>query len=248
MKQTILTVTNQTRIADGVYKMTLSGDCTEIKRPGQFVNFALDGLFLRRPISVCDSSGDSVTVIYKTVGAGTEKMAQMTAGDRLDTLVGLGNGFDTSKSGDRPLLVGGGCGLPPLYKLCKDLLREGKRPVVIGGFNSKKDAFLEDEFNSLGVEYRISTVDGSLGKRGFVTDVLQETGSYTFFYSCGPIVMMKNLSALCPTSGEVSLEARMGCGFGACMGCTCETVSGGKRICKDGPVFQKEEVLWQNFQ
>ena len=223
--------------------MKLAGDVSDITAPGQFVNIKLDGLFLRRPISVCDSEDGVLTLIYKVVGKGTEAMSKMGIGEKLDVLSGLGNGYDTSVSGDKPLLVGGGVGVPPLYKLAKKLIAEGKSVSVILGFNTKDEVFYKDEFEALGCEVRVATVDGSLGTRGFVTDAMSGI-DYTYFYTCGPEPMLKALFRATATSGQLSFEERMGCGFGACMGCSCKTVTGNKRICKEGPVLVKEDIIW----
>lgn len=243
MKQSIFEITSNKLIADNTYEMVLRGDCSHITKPGQFVNIKLDGFFLRRPISVCDVKGDSLVIIYKVVGHGTEKMAAMTKGEVLDILSGLGNGYDLSKSGDTPLLIGGGAGVPPMYLLAKELIEQGRKPSVILGFNTKTDVFYENEFSALGVKTTVTTVDGSYGVKGFVTDALGKA-DYTYFYTCGPEVMLKAVYDKTNTSGQLSFEARMGCGFGACMGCTCETLYGNKRICKEGPVLEKEEVKW----
>ena len=242
MKDIIFTVTSNEKIAKNTYKMCLLGD-TEGIAAGQFVNFKLDGFYLRRPISVCDICGDTLTVIYKTVGKGTEAMAKMQSGEKILTLTGLGNGYDTSLSGDRPLLIGGGAGVPPMYLLCKKLCAQGKTCSVILGFGSADEVFFEDEFRALGASVTVTTVDGSYGTRGFVTDAIGKY-SYTYFYTCGPEPMLKAVFDASSTSGQFSFEERMGCGFGACMGCSCETKYGKKRICKDGPVLIKEEIIW----
>lgn len=242
MKDIIFTVTSNEKIAKNTYKMCLLGD-TEKIAAGQFVNFKLDGFYLRRPISVCDLCGDTLTVIYKTVGKGTEAMAKMQSGEKILTLTGLGNGYDTSSSGERPLLIGGGAGVPPMYLLCKKLTAEGKTCSVILGFGSADEVFFEDEFRALGADVTVTTVDGSYGTRGFVTDAIGKY-SYTYFYTCGPEPMLKAVYNSSSTSGQFSFEERMGCGFGACMGCSCETKYGKKRICKDGPVLTKEEIIW----
>ena len=222
--------------------MILSGDCGDITTPGQFVNIKLNGLYLRRPISVCDRDGDRLTIIYKVVGKGTEQMSRMESGEELDILSGLGNGYDTSKSGERPLLIGGGVGVPPLYMLSKKLISEGKKVSVVLGFNKADEAFYEKEFCALGCDVTVTTADGSYGTKGFVTDALPT--EYSYFYTCGPEPMLKAVYKATKTSGQFSFEERMGCGFGACMGCSCKTVTGFKRICKDGPVLVKEEILW----
>ncbi|MBQ8719872.1 MAG: dihydroorotate dehydrogenase electron transfer subunit [Clostridia bacterium] len=244
MKQSIFEIKENIALTDTVYRMTLAGDTSDITAPGQFVNIKLDGFFLRRPISVCDSVEGLLTIIYKVVGAGTEKMSRMVSGERLDILTGLGNGYDTSKSGEHPLLIGGGVGVPPLYMLAKKLIEEGKRVSVILGFNKKDEIFAEDDFRALGADVRVATVDGSYGTRGFVTDAMADI-DYTYFYTCGPEPMLKAVFSASKTSGQMSFEERMGCGFGACMGCSCKTLTGNKRICKEGPVLVKEEILWE---
>ncbi len=243
MKQSIFEIKSNELIAKAVYKMVLLGDTADITASGQFVNIKLDGFFLRRPISVCDSTEGELTLVYKVVGRGTEAMSQMKAGERLDILTGLGNGYDTAKSGDKPLLVGGGVGVPPLYKLARLLIAEGKQVSVILGFNTKDEVFYKDEFEALGAKVYVSTVDGSMGTKGFVTDCLKDI-DYTYFYTCGPEPMLKALYGATATSGSFSFEERMGCGFGACMGCSCKTVTGNKRICKEGPVLTKEDIIW----
>ena len=239
----IFRITENRPLTDSVYLMKLEGDTSDITAPGQFVNIKIDGLFLRRPISVCDSEEGELTLIYKVVGRGTEIMSKMATGEELDILSGLGNGYDTSLSGDKPLLVGGGVGVPPLYKLAKKLISEGKSVSVILGFNTAAEVFYKDEFEALGCTVRVATVDGSLGTRGFVTDAMADI-DYTYFYTCGPEPMLKALFRATSTSGQLSFEERMGCGFGACMGCTCKTVTGNKRICKEGPVLVKEDIIW----
>lgn len=233
------------KIAKDVFKMILEGDTTNITNAGQFINIELEDLYLRRPISICDYDDNTITVIYKVVGQGTEKMSNLEAGHELDILTGLGNGFETSNSGDKPLIIGGGVGTPPMYRLCKNLISEGKKPNVILGFNSKEDIFYKEEFEKLGVEVYISTVDGSVGVKGFVTDIMKTIKDYTYFYACGPMVMLKAICEEANVSGEVSLEERMGCGFGACMGCTIQTKKGNKRVCREGPVFNKEDLIWK---
>ena len=243
MKQSIFEIKENVALTDTVFRMTLAGDTGDITVPGQFVNIKLDGLFLRRPISVCDSTEGELTIIYKVVGGGTEKMSAMLPGDKLDILTGLGN--DTSISGTHPLLIGGGVGVPPLYMLAKKLISEGKHVSVILGFNKKDEIFAEEDFKALGAEVRVATVDGSYGTRGFVTDAMADI-DYTHFYTCGPEPMLKAVYRASRTSGQMSFEERMGCGFGACMGCSCKTLTGNKRICKEGPVMMKEEILWES--
>ena len=243
MKQGIFRITSNEKIARDIFKMTLAGDTSAITAPGQFVNIKLDGFFLRRPISVCDCVGENLTLIYKTVGCGTEQMSRVAAGDELDLLTGLGNGYDTKISGGSPLLVGGGVGVPPMYMLCRELISEGKKVTVVLGFNSKDDAFYENEFRALGADVHIATADGTYGTKGFVTDVIKDM-QYTFFYTCGPEPMFRAMHKMMKTPGQYSFEERMGCGFGACMGCSCKTLTGNKRICKEGPVMESEEIIW----
>ena len=244
MKQVIFKIKENQKIAKNTYKMVLLGDTSGIENCGQFVNIALEGLYLRRPISVCDYEDGVLTLIYKAVGEGTELMAKLPEGTELDILVGLGNGYDTSKSGDTPLLIGGGVGVPPLYALCKKLIAEGKKPTVILGFNTADEVFCAQDFKALGAEVLLATADGSVGTKGFVTDAMKNIAAYTYFYTCGPMPMLKAVWGATVTSGQFSFEERMGCGFGACMGCSCKTNFGNKRVCKDGPVFEKEEILW----
>ena len=242
MKQVWLDIVENTQLTETVWRMRLRGDVSEIRSPGQFVNIKLDGLFLRRPISVCDCEGDVLTLVYKVVGKGTRQMSEMTEG-KLDVLVGLGNGYDLSTAGERPLLLGGGVGVPPLYMLAKQLVAEGKAVTVVLGFNTAAEVFYEDEFRALGATVVVATADGSRGVRGFVTDALPS--DYTYFYTCGPEPMLKAVFGKTVTSGQFSFEERMGCGFGACMGCSCKTVTGNKRICVEGPVLRKEDILWE---
>ena len=223
--------------------MVLVGDTSDITASGQFVNIKLDGFYLRRPISVCNVEGDELTIIYKVVGKGTEAMAKMRGGESLLTLTGLGNGYSLEKSGDAPLLIGGGAGVPPMYLLCRKLVAEGKKCTVILGFGSADEVFYEDEFKKLGANVLVTTVDGSYGIKGFVTDAMTDL-DYSHFYTCGPEPMLKAIYDKSVTSGSFSFEDRMGCGFGACMGCSCKTKYGNKRICKDGPVLEKEEIIW----
>ena len=244
MKQSIFTIKENVALTSTVYRMLLEGDTSDITSCGQFVNIKLEGLFLRRPISVCDCEGNILTLIYKVVGKGTEQMSKMGAGDKLDVLTGLGNGYDTSLSGENPMLLGGGVGVPPMYMLCKKLVAEGKKPQVVLGFNKADEVFCEAEFKALGVDVTVTTVDGSYGTRGFVTDVMKNA-DYSYFYTCGPEPMLKAVYNTSNAEGQFSFEERMGCGFGACMGCSCKTITGYKRICKEGPVMKKEEILWE---
>ena len=242
MKQSLFEIIENTRLVPQVYRMKLRGDTSAITAPGQFANIQLDGLFLRRPISVCDVDGDVLTIIYKVVGKGTEAMSKMESG-KLDILTGLGNGYDLTAAGEKPVLLGGGVGVPPMYLLAKRLVAEGKTPTVILGFNKNEEVFYEEEFKALGCTVLVTTVDGSYGIQGFVTDALKEV-EYTHFFTCGPEPMLKAVYRATNTSGQMSFEERMGCGFGACMGCSCQTLTGYKRICKDGPVMWKEEIKW----
>ena len=242
MKDSIFTVKSQRKLAKNTYEMILTGDTADITASGQFVNIKLDGFYLRRPISVCNVEGDELTIIYKVVGAGTEVMAKMQGGERLLVLTGLGNGYDTSVSGDAPLLIGGGAGVPPMFLLARKLVAEGKHPRAILGFGSADEVFYKDEFEAIGVPVTVTTVDGTEGVRGFVTNAMD--GEYTYFYTCGPEPMLKAIYDKSESSGQFSFEERMGCGFGACMGCSCKTKYGNKRICRDGPVLTKEEIIW----
>ena len=243
MKQGIFTIIENKRLTETVFRVVLAGDTSAVTAAGQFVNIALNGKYLRRPISVCDMDGDCLTLVYKIVGSGTAQMAGLPAGAKLDLLTGLGNGYDTSKSGECPVLLGGGVGIPPLYLLARRLTEEGKRPSVVLGFNTASEVFYEEEFRELGAHVTVTTVDGSHGKKGFVTDALP--ADYDYFFTCGPEPMLKAVWRATRTSGQFSFEERMGCGFGACMGCSCKTVTGYKRICRDGPVLEKEEILWE---
>ena len=242
MKQQILTITENIPVTKSVYRMRLEGADLEAQKPGGFVNIRLDGLFLRRPISVFDSEAGRLTILYKVVGKGTAQMAGMQAGETLDVLTGLGNGYDLSKAGDRPLLLGGGVGVPPLYLLAKQLIAAGRKPCAVLGFNTAEEVFGEEEFRALGCDVTVTTADGSCGVKGFVTDALP--GEYSYFYTCGPEPMLRAVYRATKTSGQFSFEERMGCGFGACMGCSCKTITGYKRICREGPVLEKEEILW----
>ena len=243
MKQLIFEITENINLTDNVLRMSLKGDTQGI-RAGQFVNIQLEGKYLRRPISVYDVNEDILTIIYKVVGHGTEQMSEMLPGEKLDILTGLGNGYNLELSGEKPVLLGGGVGVPPMYYLAKKLVAEGKKVSVVLGFNTKSEVFCEEEFKNLGCAVTVCTADGSYGKKGFVTDALPE--EYTYFYTCGPEPMLKAVYKATKTSGEFSFEERMGCGFGACMGCSCKTITGYKRICKEGPVMKKEEILWEN--
>ena len=243
MRDSIFTVAAQRRLTDNVYELKLTGDTSHVTRPGQFVNLRLEGLYLRRPISVCNLEGETLTLIYKVVGRGTEQLSRMAPGDTVPVLTGLGNGYDTALSGDRPLLIGGGVGVPPLYLLARRLRAEGKAVSVVLGFNTAAECFYEAEFRALGCAVTVTTVDGTYGVKGFVTAALP--AEYTHVYTCGPEPMLKAVYRTVSTGGSFSFEKRMGCGFGACMGCSCKTVTGYKRICKEGPVLQKEEIRWE---
>ena len=243
MKDSVFKVISNKKIAKNTYECVMEGDISHITAPGQFVNIKLEGFYLRRPISVCDAENGRLTIIYKAVGKGTEKMAESPAGTEWLTLTGLGNGYDLSLSGDRPLLIGGGAGVPPMYMLAKRLTEAGKQVTVILGFNTSDEIFYKEEFERLGARVVIATADGSVGVNGFVTDAMADL-DYTYFYTCGPEPMLRAVYGRSTTSGQFSFEERMGCGFGACMGCSCETKYGNKRICRDGPVLVKEEIIW----
>ena len=245
MKQSIFTIVENKALTKDVFKMILEGDTSAITASGQFVNILLDGLYLRRPISVCDWDAETLTIVYKVVGHGTEAMSKMVKGQELDILTGLGNGYDLTVCGDKPVLLGGGVGVPPMYGCAKKLCELGIKPTVILGFNTKDEVFYEDEFKALGCETIVTTVDGSHGVKGFAVAPL-ENMEYTYFYTCGPEPMLKAVYNATTTSGQMSFEERMGCGFGACMGCSCKTLTGYKRICKEGPVMMKEEIKWES--
>ena len=246
MKQLTFEIKTNEQIAKNVYRMQLSGDTTGII-PGQFVNIRVEGQFLRRPISVCNveqplnNATPLLTIIYKVVGVGTEAMSHLPVGTQLDVLTVLGNGYDLTKAGDKPLLVGGGVGVPPMYMLARQLREAGKKVRVILGFNTKDEVFYEEEFRALGCDVTVTTVDGSHGVKGFVTNALD--GQQSYYYTCGPLPMIKALIQAAGTHGEVSMEERMGCGFGACMGCTIQTTQGPKRVCTEGPVFPASELI-----
>ena len=242
MKQSVFLITENTPLTANVFRMRLEGDTGDILRPGQFVNIRLEGLYLRRPISVCDREGDVLTLIYKTVGEGTDRMSRLIPGQKLDLLTGLGNGYDLERSGDSPMLAGGGVGVPPLYWLAKELIGRGCHVSAVLGFNRADEVFYEEEFKRLGCAVTVTTVDGSRGKKGFVTDALPD--EYTHVYACGPMPMLRAVYDQTSVSGQYSFEERMGCGFGACMGCSVKTRTGSKRLCKDGPVLVKEEIIW----
>ncbi len=244
MKQGTYTILHNSALTADTYRLILGGDASAFTAPGQFLDIRLPGRFLRRPISVSDWDESSVTVIYKLLGEGTAELSRLEPGAELDVLTGLGNGYDLALSGDRPLVIGGGVGIPPMLRLTKELLAQGKHPVVILGFNTAADRFLTGEFEALCAEVILMTADGSAGMKGFVTDGIAAAGDYTYAYACGPTAMLKALDRVLGTSAQYSFEERMGCGFGACMGCTCETKAGHKRVCRDGPVFRREEVLW----
>lgn len=244
MKDSIFKIQSNQEIAPKTFQMVLKGDCSQITSPGQFVNIHLDGFYLRRPISVCDLEADQLTIIYKVVGRGTADMAMRIAGETLLLLTGLGNGYDLTTAGNQPLLIGGGAGVPPMYLLAKRLRAAGKDVQVILGFNTKDEIFYEEEFRKLGCRVIVTTADGSYGVKGFATDALPP--SYSYVYTCGPEPMLKAVYKAITSEGQFSFEERMGCGFGACMGCSCKTRTGYKRICKDGPVLLKEEILWED--
>lgn len=246
MKQVILTIAQSAPVARGTVRTVLSGDTSAIIRPGQFINILLDNKYLRRPLSVCDcvkGENGSVTVIYKIVGEGTLALSRLPAGTRLDVLTGLGNGYDTAPAGESPLLIGGGAGVPPMYMLCRELISLGKSVQIIAGWNSADEAFYTEEFRALGAALTVVTADGTMGIKGLVTDAMKNM-KYSYIYACGPLPMLKAVDAAAVTEGQLSFEERMGCGFGACMGCSCKTKYGYKRICRDGPVLTREEIIW----
>lgn len=244
-KKGIYRIEQNERLTESVWRMRLAGDTRWITAPGQFVNIALEGRYLRRPISVCDWNDDEIVLIYKVVGDGTAQMSRMTEGTELDLLTGLGNGFSTRNDARRPLLVGGGVGVPPLYGLARQLLAAGKPVSVVLGFNTAAEIFYEEEFRQAGCDVTVATADGSRGVRGFVTTAIAQTGlDFDYFYACGPLPMLRALCEAVEQDGQLSFEERMGCGFGACMGCSCKTKYGNKRICKEGPVLEKGEIIW----
>ena len=242
MKQVIFKITENKPLNPLIMKMTLKGDNSGVKA-GQFINVKIEGFYLRRPISVCEIIDGGIVIIYKIVGKGTEVLSKLKEGESLDILTRLGNGYDLSASGDMPLLIGGGVGVPPMYQLAKELIALGKKVTVILGFNTKSELFYEEEFKALGASVIVTTVDGSYGVKGFVTDAMKDL-NYSYFYTCGPEPMLKAVHKSSTSDGEMSFEERMGCGFGACMGCSCKTLTGNKRICKEGPVLKKGEILW----
>lgn len=243
-KRNSYTVLENAKIAKDVYRMILEGDTSFITAPGQFINIEIEGLYLRRPISIYDWDEKTITIIYKVVGEGTQVMSNMPLGTVLDVLTGLGNGFTLQEGSTKPLVIGGGVGAPPMYAVAKALAEKGVKSTVILGFTSKDDVFGQKEFEALGCQVYITTNDGSFGTKGFVTDVINTLSDYDYFYTCGPMAMLKAVSKATKTSGQLSFEERMGCGFGGCMGCSCQTLTGSKRICTEGPVLLKEEILW----
>lgn len=246
MIQSVYEITENLKLTDNIWRMKLRGDVSAVTAPGQFIDIRLDGYYLRRPISVCDVENGMIIIIYKTVGHGTDAMSRLLPGEKLDILSGLGNGYDISRSGDHPLLIGGGVGVPPLYMLAKRLKEQHKEVSVILGFNTASEVFYETEFKALGCDVKVTTADGSYGNRGFVTAAFPLVKGYTFTYACGPMPMLKAVYKEAASDGQYSFEERMGCGFGACMGCSTKTKNGFKRVCKDGPVFDKEEIIWED--
>lgn len=246
MKQSVYEITENLQLTENIFRMKLKGDVSAVTAPGQFVDIRLEEYYLRRPISVCDVENGEIIIIYKVVGHGTDVMSHMTASEKLDILTGLGNGYNLERSGEHPLLIGGGVGVPPLYMLAKQLKAQHKEVSVILGFNTAKEVFYETEFKALGCDVKVTTVDGSYGNKGFVTDAFPLVENYTFTYACGPMPMLKAVYRTAVTDGQYSFEERMGCGFGACMGCSTKTKNGYKRVCKDGPVFDKEEIVWED--
>ena len=237
MKEVRLEIRENTALRPDVFRLRLAGDCEAVTAPGQFVSVSVDGLFLRRPFSVCDREGDTLTLVYRVRGRGTEALSRMRCG-ALGVLTGLGSGFDLSRAGDAPVLVAGGLGFTPLYYLAKTL---PAKPRVLLGFASAAEVLYEEAFRALGCGVTVCTADGSYGTPGLVTDFV---GEASYYYACGSVGMLRALEQTAACPGEFSLEARMGCGFGACMGCTVETVLGPRRVCRDGPVFRKGEIVW----
>ena len=244
MKQCLFEIVFNRRLAPNVFEMVLRGDCSAVAAPGQFVNLRLDGFYLRRPISVCNVDGEMLTLIYKVVGRGTEALSRMQPGGKLNALVGLGNGYSLDECGDKPMLIGGGAGVPPMFLLARRLLARGADVTVVLGFNAREEIFYEEEFRALGAKVVVATADGSYGVRGFVTDAMKQLPAPSAVCACGPEPMLKAVYNAADVPGQFSFESRMGCGFGACMGCTCKTKYGAKRICKDGPVLRREEIVW----
>ncbi len=245
MKKIIFRIDGQSETAKDVFLLKLSSTVPFVAHCGEFVDIAIDGLFLRRPISICDLSSNTLTLLYKKVGEGTARLSRMKEGETLEVLTGLGHGFTPSKCKESALLVGGGLGAAPLYFLCRELLSQGKKVTVVLGFNTSEDILLFDEYSALGVTPLLATMDGSAGTKGFVTDAIREhSPEFDYFYTCGPMKMMQAVCSALPTPGEASLEERMGCGAGFCYGCTCHTAQGPRRVCKDGPVFKKEDIVW----
>ncbi|MBR4424759.1 MAG: dihydroorotate dehydrogenase electron transfer subunit [Oscillospiraceae bacterium] len=244
MQQVLFEIRSNRRIARDIYELRLAGDTSAVTAPGQFVDLRIPGFYLRRPISVCDWGEGTLRLIYKVQGKGTAALRGCPVGTKLDVLTGLGNGYDLSKCGPRPLLLGGGVGVPPLYGLAKRLVGQGSKPLAVLGFNTASEAILLEDFAALGVPVTVCTADGSLGLRGLVTDGMDRAGDYSHVCACGPEPMLRAVYERCATGGQFSLEERMGCGFGACMGCSCQTRNGPKRLCREGPVLDKEELPW----
>lgn len=244
--KTIFKVIENTKVAAKTWRMVLEGDTSRITTPGQFVNLEVEGHFLRRPISLCDAADGKLTLLYDVVGEGTELMSRWKPGHLVDTLTGLGNGFDPDCNVERPLLLGGGIGVAPLLLLARFLVAAGRSPIAVLGFNKAEDIVLVDELRLAGAEVYVATADGSAGTKGFVTDAIREHCLPTeYFYACGPMPMLRALALGMDCPGELSLDDRMACGFGVCMCCSIKTRSGAKRICKDGPVFKKEELIFE---
>lgn len=245
MKQGLFQIYSNTQVADKVYLMRLLGDTSGFFCPGQFADVALDGRFLRRPFAATEWDSEGFSLIYKVVGQGTEQMTGLCNGDTLDILTGLGNGFDTSLCRYSALIVCGGLGASPVFSLARQLVSEGRKVTVIMGFNKASDVFFVKEFESLGATVAVATMDGSVGIKGLVTDAIDALKpEFDCFYTCGPKVMMKAVCEKLQAPGQASLEERMGCGCGICYGCTCNTTKGARRVCADGPVFDKEDIIW----
>lgn len=245
MRETTFTLDRVRQLNGDTYELSLSGDASAVTAPGQFVNLELPGYFLRRPISICDWTASSLRLLVKEAGKGTRELVRLTPGTALRVLTGLGNGFAMDLAGSSPVLAGGGIGAAPLYGLARRLLEQGKAPTVALGFRSKADAYYLEEFAALGCPVAVATEDGSLGAKGFVTDCIAALPGCDYVCACGPLPMLKAVHGMPQLKGgQFSFEARMGCGFGACMGCTVPTAGGYKRVCKDGPILFQEEIVW----
>lgn len=240
------------RVATGTYELRLEGPVAGLTTPGQFVTIEIPGFYLRRPFSVADWSEQTLRLFYKVVGDGTEALSTMQEG-KLSVMTGLGNGFDVhAAETKKPVLIGGGVGIPPLFGLAKRLVNMDKTPLVLLGFNRADELFLVEGFEEIGADVRVATVDGSVGTEGFVTTLFEQAidaigPDAAYVYTCGPMPMFQTLAKemnRLGMDGCFSLEERMGCAVGICMGCSIETTEGMRRVCKEGPVFSKEVLPW----